>query len=367
MKNIQIPDYSRCCVNLISSIGSFFGVSSQNSGLLEIELTLSLHYRHVVLLLLDGLGSYFLDEHLPKDSFLRRNKLCDLSAVYPSTTVAATTSIKTGLYPAEHGRLGWTMYFPQIQKSVDVFENSLQFTKQQAENYHVCEKYLPTVNIFQKINNIGKAKGYAVSAHDALYAADMNQIASVIKEVCMQPELSYVYAYLNRPDFDIHEYGVYSKEVESIIQTLDIQVENLYDELPDDTLLLITADHGLVDTVPVFVEDNPRLAQMLLRPPVLEPRAAAMYVKPEFYSLFPEEFYNVYGNDFMMLKSEEAIEKGLFGFGKKQENLQQYCGNFLALAIGNKAIYQNRSQTVLKGMHAGLTPLEMNVPLIIGK
>lgn len=369
MDGMQIlyPDYHRCSLNLISSIGQFFGLQSAFLPLQELSGIIKPTHKNIILLVLDGLGSHSLMELLGDDSFLSQHKLCDLSAVFPSTTVAATTSLRTGLPPAQHGWLGWTMFFPALQQSVDVFSNQVQFSGEQVAPYHAGRHFLPTIEIIQQINNKGKAQGYAVSAHDALFAKDMDRLSTVLLDLCGQPEQKYIYAYFNQPDADMHDTGVNSQQTRLTAKALDKQINRLADSLPQDSLLLITADHGLLDTSPVYVSDHKALASALIMPPVLEPRAAALYVKPDQTETFPALFKQAFGQDFQLIKSQAAVEQGLFGLAPNLPDLLSYLGDYLALAVGDKALYHHRGQKALVGMHAGLTRREMIVPLIVAK
>ena len=101
------PDYRCCGVNLVGSIAAYLGMPDMHPGVPEVDGLLSRGaWRSVVLLVLDGLGSVSLGELFPDEAFLPGRRMMDLSAVYPSTTVAATTSLRSGLYPNEHGWLG---------------------------------------------------------------------------------------------------------------------------------------------------------------------------------------------------------------------------------------------------------------------
>ena len=61
---------------------------------------------------------------LDQDSFLIKNRIKPITTVFPATTVAATTSMMTGLNPVETGMLGWDMYYKDIDKTITVFMNS---------------------------------------------------------------------------------------------------------------------------------------------------------------------------------------------------------------------------------------------------
>ncbi|HEY5960959.1 MAG TPA: alkaline phosphatase family protein, partial [Polyangiaceae bacterium] len=67
--------------------------------------------KHVIFVLLDGLGMNLL-EQLPPGSFLRANLRMPLRATVPSTTACALTSIATGTWPSEHGVTGWYTHVP---------------------------------------------------------------------------------------------------------------------------------------------------------------------------------------------------------------------------------------------------------------
>ena len=111
------PDYNRCLVNLSNSILKRFGAETSADTLKSADEYLAKGHRNVVVLLLDAMGTSILEKHLAEDGFFRSNLRDTFSSVYPPTTVAATTSILSGLYPNEHGWLGWDIYFPQLDKN----------------------------------------------------------------------------------------------------------------------------------------------------------------------------------------------------------------------------------------------------------
>ncbi|MGI6725161.1 MAG: alkaline phosphatase family protein [Christensenellales bacterium] len=363
---VHWPDYQRCGVNLVSSIASYFGMPDMHPGIPEVDSLLSRGaWRSVVLLVLDGLGSVSLSQSFPGDAYLPSRRMMDLSAVFPPTTVAATTSLRSGLYPNEHDWLGWTMFFPQTSTSVDVFSNHLQFTQQPAPFPHAAKTFLPFASLEKRIQKAGLAAGFAISRYDELYADNLEQLRDQILTVVRGPGRQYVYAYTNQPDTDMHIHGVDSLQVRNTLLEIDQQMQALAMELPKDVLLLATADHGLIDAQPVVVEEHPRLSEMLLRPGVLEPRACAFYVKPRYYRAFPEAFEQAFGSDFLLLDSREALSRGLFGPGVSRQDLASYIGDYLALAISDKALFTKREHCKMLGMHAGMTAREMIVPLLV--
>ena len=127
-RNIRsaLPDYNNCLVNLSNSILKRFGARTTAGTLPLADKYLKWEYKNVVLLILDGMGTSIVERHLENNGFFRSHMVGTLDSVYPPTTVAATTSILSGLYPNEHGWLGWDIYYPQINKNVTVFLNTEQ-------------------------------------------------------------------------------------------------------------------------------------------------------------------------------------------------------------------------------------------------
>lgn len=330
-----------------------------------MDRALTKDIRGVVLLVLDGLGSAHLEEFLGEGSFLRRHKVRDLSAVFPPTTVAATPSLRSGLFPGEHGWLGWTMYFPALNENVDVFGNTQQFSRTPAWEQHAAQTLLPYPQLAGRLVKEGKANAAAVSAHDEVYARTFEDLVAQVTRLLARQGKQYVYAYYHQPDSAMHTYGVRSREAREAVLALDRQVEGLARSLPPDCLLAVTADHGLVDAVPLALEDYPEIQNMLARPIFLEPRAAAFAIKEEYRPDFPRAFKAAFEGEFLLLSREELLASGLLGPGEYREDLSGYVGDFIALAISDKALYMKKEHCRIVGMHAGLTGQEFRVPLII--
>lgn len=81
--------------------------------------------KNVVTILCDGMGSNIMDRILSKDSFLLKYRIKSITTVFPATTVAATTSMMTGLKSQlKQHMLGWDMYYKDIDKTITTFMNS---------------------------------------------------------------------------------------------------------------------------------------------------------------------------------------------------------------------------------------------------
>ena len=112
MNKIHVaPDYSHSILNLANSILADFGCTPFNATLPELDNVLA-HgtYTHVALIVCDAMGSMNIDELLKPDSFLCKHRITPISSVFPPTTTAATTTLMSGLSPAQHGWIGWRPY-----------------------------------------------------------------------------------------------------------------------------------------------------------------------------------------------------------------------------------------------------------------
>ncbi len=366
--NCRFPDYENCGLNVISSIVRYFGAENRHKTLPALdELLEEKKYRNVVLFLLDGMGMDALAHDRPADSFFNTHVFRELSAVYPSTTTAATTSIETDYAPGEHGWLGWTLYFHEIDKLVDIFLNRVSGEQTAAADYPVADTYLPLHPVFERINQAGLAKAACISPFGYPAYPKLADITDAIIQGCAEPGRHFYYAYWTDPDHTMHESGVYSDEVCSVMEDLERVVRRLADDLPEDTLLLVTADHGLIDAKHLYITDHPALTEALIRPAAVEPRATVFYVKPEYLDRFPSLFHEVFSNDFVLMTAEEFRSSSILGPGEYSGKLSDLTGDYVAVSLTGKCLDYSRRDNPLTGVHAGLTELEMRVPLIAAK
>lgn len=166
--NILYPDYNNCIANLACSILKYFGAeATENGTLAAADALLSKTYKNVVVLLLDGMGVNILEENLDKEGFFRKNLKSVYSSVFPPTTVAATTSIDSGLFPSQHGWLGWDCYFKEIDKTVTVFRNTDELGREAAD-YNVAWRYRPYRRVADRVKKAG-IQAYDVSPFASPY------------------------------------------------------------------------------------------------------------------------------------------------------------------------------------------------------
>jgi predicted AlkP superfamily pyrophosphatase or phosphodiesterase len=365
---IQYPDYSNCLVNFSNSLLSYYGAKTHHPSLPAADKLLGKRPDHVVVIVLDGLGLSVLERYLPEDSFLRRHLVTGFSSVFPPTTTAALTSIESGLEPIEHGWLGWSLYFPQEDKVINAFYNTLKDTDIQAVPYHAAQKHFDYKSIFSQIDKTNSASVNRIYpfGKKAFPVLDnwINEIERIVRD---EKNRSFTLAYWGDPDYSLHQYGSQNEKVRFLVKELDEKIETLCSKLKD-TLVFITADHGHTDIENILLSNYPDLTSMLIRPCALEARSVSFFIKDGCLEAFKEMFLSLFGKDFILMTKEEVLEKKLFGTAVLENDILQKnsasIGDFLAVAVGNKALLWSEKSKRFKSHHAGITKEEMIIPLI---
>ena len=389
LKLSDLPDYENCLVNLSNSILKKFDAGTTAKTLSLADPYLEKNYKNVVVLLLDAMGMSIIEKHLKEDGFFRSHLVGSLDSVYPPTTVAATTSMLSGLYPNEHGWLGWDLYFPQLNKNVTVFQNTEQLKEKEgaqptdaasdgskkwtedsleevrpAADHNAGFTYLPYKNIIEKINDAG-GHAYPVMPFLPPYPQTIEEILKQIEALCKESEEKFIYAYWNEPDATMHRTGTMSNDTHKMVTELEAMIEETVSRL-SDTLFLITADHSHIDSKNLCLLDYPEITECLLRMPSMEPRTLNLFVKYEYKESFPEIFRKYFKDAFLLLTREQVLSNAVFGPGKSREDLEAMIGDYVALAVSNESIFNTHMEAQeMPGVHAGLTREEIEIPLIV--
>lgn len=362
---IKLPDYSNCIANLANAILSEFGIKEEGRvGLTQLTPYLEKNYKNIVVLLLDGMGTCIMEKNLAADGFFNTHLVDAYSSVFPPTTVAATTSVSNGMQPCEHSWLGWDCYYPQIDKNVTVFLNTETGTETPAADENVAWKYCGYENILKKIQKAG-GTAYAATPFAAPYPKTFSEICDRIGELCREPGKKYIYGYWSEPDHLMHRKGCYAPQTKELVQQLEEQVKCLCEGL-EDTLLIVTADHGHMDSKCVGLDEYPKIWECLLRLPSIEPRALNLFVKPDKREQFETEFQKEFGSKFLLWTKEKVLNEQIFGTGNEHPCFRDMLGDYLAIAIDDVSVFATKKEADLYiGVHAGLTEDEMTIPLIV--
>ena len=384
MTSFVLPDYSgQGIVNLVQSIATACGgAGARYPELAALPAAVLGQARHIVLLVIDGLGQRLLERH-PACPNLQRHAIASLSSVFPSTTASAITTFMTGLAPAQHGLTGWHMYLEEIDQTLAI----LPLTPRGGSPLAAPAAQLPRLcaypSLFSQLAraswaltprsiagspfNAWHARGATCLAYDS--PRDMfAQIAALLRDA-RAPR--YVYAYTADLDSESHRHGCDSEPARRTLAALDQCFGELLRAAQDsDSWLLVTADHGFIDSPPprvVSLDDHPQLAALLARPLCGERRAAYCYVAPQNRTAFAAYVGEHLAHCAELRQSAELIDAGWFGPPPFHRQLAARVGDYTLVMKDNWTIKDRlpgEKQHRMLGVHGGVSDDEMIVPLI---
>jgi hypothetical protein len=144
------------------------------------------------------------------------------------------------------------------------------------------------------------------------------------------------------------------------------------DELPEDAVVVVTADHGHLDYTEsgrIQFEQNDPLRTLLVDSPSGDERAVMFHVVEGMKDRFVSEFSSRFSENFMLLETRKVIELGLLGPDGVSDLAVGRLGDFLAISKNDTGMsFRDRPSTsgfTLVSQHGGLHPDEMLVPVII--
>jgi arylsulfatase A-like enzyme len=172
------------------------------------------------------------------------------------------------------------------------------------------------------------------------------------------------YAYVADLDRTGHVFGVSSAEWLQSLAEIDSLVDRILDQLCERDLLLVTADHGMVDCAPhdrVRIEDLPGQARIVIGG---EPRMRHIYCPPEDRDSLIMSWRQELGDRAWVLSREESINLGLFG--PVLHDYDERIGDLVVIARGTTALTSETDSIVsgLRGQHGAVTDAEMRIPLL---
>ena len=360
-------NYNECITNLACSIRKYFNLDYKHNTLPYIdELLENKKPKNVVLLLFDGMGSNIIDNVLDKDAFLIKNRIKKITTVFPATTVAATTSILTGLNPVETGMLGWNSYYKDLDKVIVTFYNVEKGDKNKTvidEAIKYRKKHMLEKTIIESINEKKEYKAYGFFPFGNNPYSDISDMLDSVIKLCNQDGKKYIYGYDDNPDGIMHVFGSDSKNAIEAIKYRNYLVEELSKKVKD-TIIFVIADHGHTNVINIKLDDYPDITDCLIRNTSLESRTVSFFVKPKKKKDFVILFNKYFSDDFDLYSKEEVIESKLFGDGKENEIYRDSLGDYIAIAKANKCLLYHGDLDA-KSQHAGYLDDEIYIPLIV--
>jgi hypothetical protein len=384
MSSTRLPDYAgHSIVNLMQSIATACGSAAarypQLAALSAAQLGTT---RHIVLLVIDGLGQRTLAAH-PASQHMQRHTIGTMTSVFPSTTASAITTFMTGLAPAQHGLTGWHMHLEEIGQTLAILPLTPRCEPPKMPPEELPPHLFDHPSLFQQLNRecwVVAPQSIAGSPFNAWHSRGANTVAySTMPEMFAQlagllrdaETPRFIYAY--HPDLDTysHRYGTDSERARQILAALDVAFgEFLHEAEGSDSWLLATADHGFIDSPDdrvISLDDHPQLAALLTRPLCGERRAAYCYVSEANRPAFEAYVRQHLSHCLDLRRSSELIAAGWFGPPPYHPRLASRAGDYTLVMKDNWTIKDwlpGERHYPMLGVHGGISDAEMTVPLI---
>ena len=374
-----LPDYdSASLAEVLPAVLTALGVATDPSdprdpGSLSVDPT-----SRVCLVLIDGLGARALAEHADHAPFLTALSANpasrSIASVFPTTTPIALTSLGTGLAPGEHGITGLLMRLPDrsqvftlaLPSPVDL---GILQPRPTAFEIAVAAGVEVTRVGPRRFDGNGLTQAGLRGGHYAAAETAGERVARAAAAV-RRSTRSLTYVYYGDLDGAGHRQGCTTDAWRAELRAVDSFVQQVASRLPSDATLVLTSDHGMVD---IPLENRWDVAST----PVLDAgvelvggdmRGVHVYTRPGAAPDVLAAWHEVIGDAFWVGSKEEAVAAGLFG-PRVTDDAMGRIGDVVCAAVGDWNLVDSRVQPpevlALVGMHGGLTPDEVEIPLLI--
>lgn len=373
-------------------------------------------YRSVVLFLVDAFGWRFIEKYADGYPALRRfmdhGVAAKITCQFPSTTAAHVTCLNTGLNVGQHGVFEWQYYEPQLDAVIVPLLFSYAGTKEpdQLKPTGIDPRRLyPKRTLYKDLSALGIAsyvfqpKEFTPSTFSDVMLRGATEVIpyrtlpealvnlrSLLAEQTgpdrSSPKRSYYLLYFGDVDGIGHEYGPNSPQLEAEIDAFLTGLERLFlakmGPAEGQVLFLLTADHGMVETDPpttIYLNTDPAFAglQRSLKTDrqgrVLVPGGSArdpfLYIKDGRVEEARDFLASRLKDRAVVYCTSELIEAGFFGPQPPSAEFLARVGDLVILPYRGEAVWwyeKDRFEQKFRGHHGGLTPQEMEIPLLMG-
>lgn len=332
----------------------------------------------VVVLLVDGLGDQLLSASSGHAPFLRRLRgqphSATLTSGFPSTTATSLGMLGTGLPPGSHGLVGLEVLDPDR----DQLFNELMWDPQ-VDPY----AWQPEPTIFEQVvaagpevTRIGPAYFDGSGLTEAVQRGGRFVAARSLEErvdaaiaAARRSRNALVYVYWGDLDKIGHEQGCRSWNWTGELERVDSCAQALAAGLPAGSLLVVTADHGMVD-VPfenrIDLVDEPDLLAGV-RHVGGEPRSLQLYCRAGAADDVAATWQARLGEQMTVVTREQAVAEGWFG--PVRPHVLPRIGDVVTAAVGPVAVVNSRTARPqvlrLLGLHGSRTSVETEIPLLV--
>ena len=327
-----------------------------------------------VVFLVDGLGATSLRDHAELAPFLSSmTSFEDVVCGIPSTTATSLTSLGTGARPGAHGVAGYTTRVPATGQRL----NMLKWDQPVDAN-----EWQPLTTAWQLIDESGvptSSVNQAKFADSGLTLCSQRGVPfhgiesiherhDVVLDVIEETPAAVTYAYESRLDFTGHAKGVASEDWRDMLRTIDGDLAALRRDLPSDCVLLVTADHGMVDLPAEGRFDVDQSPWLLNGVSLLagEARFRHIYTQAGAADDIAAAWRDELGERAVVITRDEA--EAADWFGPVSPTVRGRLGDVMVAAVGDFAVFSSREfaiEFLMTGFHGSITEDELRIPVLV--
>ncbi len=375
---LEVPDYGgrelgAVLSGSLAAVGAGHAVKYRDAEADRARLEIP-KARHVVVVLLDGLGHLQLAARRGHAPFLRSIESGVVTAGFPTTTAASLSLFGTGLPAGRTGMTGYTARNPRNGELANLISWEGAY---RAEDWQPMPSLLEAadregfaITTLGKRTFAGSGLTHAVLRGGQFVGAELlADRIDVALGTAKQAGVSY--CYWGEIDAAGHRHGWQSDQWVAALEDADRELRRLADSLPRDSVMVVTADHGMVDVsgAPRWdIGKTPALAQDIDLV-AGEPRALHLHMSQANVPAVAERWQGILGDSGVVFTRDEAETAGLFG--PISLEARDRIGDVVVAMAGRATVVDSRCQSSrsmsLIGMHGSLTPEELQVPLLIAE
>ena len=328
--------------------------------------------KHIIVVLLDGLGHHQLDARKGHAPFLRGAESATLSAAFPTTTATSLALLGTGKPAGLTGMTGYTARNPATGKLANLV--SWEGASEPVEWQREPRLMALAADAGVEVTTLGKPRFHGSGLTRAVLeggnfvgVAHLHDGVDAAISASARPGMTYLY--WSEIDAAGHSKGWQSDAWVAALEEADGQLARLARRLSPGVAMVVTADHGMIDVggEPRWdVGESPGLAQGV-EIVAGEPRALHVHTQQGVDAAYVAQHWaEILGDHAVVGTREQWIAAGVFG--DVADHVVERIGDVVVAMTGRATVVDSRTQTpasmALIGMHGSLTPEELYVPLL---
>lgn len=378
LRGFVTPDYNGLSLaNIVPTLLKGVGLPSNHAIPEEFfDYSVFEGVENIVLFCVDGLGY----SHLSKG--LKKMEGIPLTSTAPSTTTTAFPTLTTGLTPQEHGIVGYWVYFRELGEVVSMLRfGPAQGTGSFEEVGIDPTIFFPFPSVFQSLAKkrissfVVTKKEYFDSGLSHMIYRDAKQVAyKNLSDMFSQGRKltrkgrNFIVLYWDAIDMIGHIEGTRSKKFKEEISMIDSHLQNFLENAKDNTLLLLTSDHGQINCPlkkQINYADHLDLIARLSVPPNGEGRFSYLFCKKGRKDKVKNYCEEHFSQKAILLESRDVLRKGILGRGRVFPETPHRIGDFILIPKRDYVFtYPYAEGRGVVGFHGGLSREEMLVPFL---